>query len=80
MQLINARRRIRASFKRSLVALKAPARILRLMRPGLARASVKLPSPTPAPHRVASRPSDAERQRILDDVLSALRQLTSGAA
>lgn len=76
MQLMNARRRVRASFKRSLSALKSPARVFRLVRPQPNHASTERPpSPVPSPRPLS--PSEAERQRLMDGVLSALRQLTS---
>jgi hypothetical protein len=70
-------RRIRASFRRSLVIPKASARVSRLVEAETQRSPF-------GQHilEVARReaPTDRERQRVLDGVLAALRQLTSGAA
>jgi hypothetical protein len=77
MQVMNARRRVRASFRRSLAAPKAPVRVYRPPQAEPQRSPL-------AQHiiEVARReaPTDRERQRVLDGVLAALRQLTSGAA
>ncbi len=81
MQVANAnRRRFRASFRRSLGTLARPHAPLRVFR---------LPAPEPMRSELGQQilnvarsesPSEQARQRILDGVLAALRQLTSGAA
>jgi hypothetical protein len=78
MQLATVhRKRARALFRRSLATPKAPGRVFRMVDP--------VPSRSALGQRiidVARReaPTDSERQRVLDGVLAALRQLTSGAA
>jgi hypothetical protein len=76
-KLMHDHRQLRASFRRSLALPKAPARVSRLVEAEPERSSL-------ARHilEVARReaPSDRERQRVLDGVLAALRQLTSGTA
>ena len=71
------RRRACAIFRRSPGVPRAPARVHRLLQG----------EPTRAPIgqrllRVARQegPSEEDRQRILENVLAALRQLTRGAA
>ncbi|MET0795191.1 MAG: hypothetical protein ABW061_26975, partial [Polyangiaceae bacterium] len=74
-QLSSARRHVRARFRRSLAVLKAQATAFRLVG--------AKPKTVPAPEaelELARReaPTDREHQRILEGVLAALRQLTSG--
>jgi hypothetical protein len=76
-KLFHDRRRVRASFRRSLAIPKAPARVSRLVQAEPERSSLGQHI-IEAARREA--PNDRERQRVLDDVLAALRQLTSGAA
>ena len=78
MQVNTARRRrVRAIFRRSWGTPRAPERIFRVVQPDPQRSSL-------GQHiiDVARReaPSDKDRQRVLDGVLAALRQLTQGAA
>jgi len=71
------RRRVRAMFRRALGAPKRPSRVFRLVESEPARSAL-------GQHilEVARRegPTEVERQRVLEGVLAALRQLTSGAA
>jgi hypothetical protein len=71
------RRRARAIFRRSRGVPRAPVRIHRLVQ--------SEPMRSPAGQRLLQvarqeGPSDEDRQRILENVLAALRQLTRGAA
>ena len=71
------RRRARAIFRRSRGVPRAPVRVHRLVQSEPAR--------SPAGQRLLQiarheGPSEDDRQRILENVLAALRQLTSGAA
>jgi hypothetical protein len=71
------RRRARAIFRRSRGVPRASARVCRLAQDEPMR------SPIGQRLLVVARqdgPSDEDRQRILESVLAALRQLTSGAA
>jgi len=78
MQVMNAfRRRSRAIFRRSLGAPKPPGRVFRLV--------ADEPPRSPLGQHIIDvarkeAPTDSDRQRVLDGVLAALRQLTSGAA
>ena len=76
-KLMNARRRVRASFRRSFAVPKAPVRVSRLVDAEPERSSLGRKILEVARREV---PTDRERQRVLDGVLAALRQLTSGAA
>ncbi|HEY3667583.1 MAG TPA: hypothetical protein VGL19_16370 [Polyangiaceae bacterium] len=71
------RRRARAIFRRFRGTPRSPARVYRLVQAELTRSSV-------GQHLLQmareEEPSADDRQRILDGVLAALRQLTSGAA
>jgi hypothetical protein len=71
------RRRARAIFRRSRGVPRAPARVHRLVQGEPMRSLVGQRL-----LRVARQegPSEDDRQRILEGVLAALRQLTSGAA
>ena len=74
---IARRRRVRAIFRRSSGMPRAPKRVFRVVRAEPQRSPL-------GQHiiEVARRegPSDKDRQRVLDGVLAALRQLTRGAA
>ena len=71
------RRRVRGFFRRSLADPKCRSRVFRLVESEPPRSPL-------AQHiiDVARRegPSELDRQRVLEAVLAALRQLTSGAA
>jgi hypothetical protein len=71
------RRRARAIFRRSRGASRAPVRIYRLVQGEPMRSPVGQCLLVGA---CQDGPSDEDRERILQGVLSALRQLTSGAA
>ena len=63
-QLKQVRRRVRASFKRSLAVLKGHVRL----------------APEASANGTRALSNEVERQRVLDGVLAALRQLTRGIA
>jgi len=76
-KLMNDRRHVRARFRRSLAIPKPAARVSRLVQTAPERSALGQQI-----LEVARReaPTERERQRVLDGVLAALRQLTSGAA
>lgn len=78
MKPLNAfRRRAHVKFRRSLSKPRVPARGIRLVEPECTRSELGRRIIQVAK---AEAPSDQHRQRVLDGVLAALRQLTSGAA
>ena len=74
---ISRRRRLRGAFRSSLAALKKPQRISRVVASTLPRSTAGVSS-SKGGERLD--PVDSTRQRLLDGVLAALRQLTQGAA